>query len=138
VRLARQAKHSGDSHVFLFALCFCLKGDNVQEDPKASFGIEQLFHAGLDTLGMLPPKILQAMQKEFLDALDSKVSFTAWNSSHKVTKPEVEWKFVIDPFVKESASKSKSSKDWTTRHEYGGNGFPIQLTVSLHAVSVTA
>lgn len=111
--------------MFLFALCFCLKGENVQEDPETLFGIEQLFHAGLNTLGMLPPKILQAMQKEFLDALDSKVSFTAWNSSPKVTKPEVECEFVLDPFAKESASKSKLSKDWTTMHEYGGNGFPI-------------
>lgn len=75
------------------------------------------------------------MEKEFLNAADSTVLFTAWNSGENITTPEIEWSFVVDPFLEDSVGTDKSPKEWTPRHEYGGNRFPIRLVVFLHAVS---
>ena len=86
---------------------------------------------------MAHPDVLTEMKREFLEALDSMDTFTAWNSGPNETNCIKEWHFVVDPFEDTPGWQDLSPEKWTPRYKYGGNRIPIRLEVFMHAMSAS-
>ena len=105
--------------------------------PTAAYGDKDSFHQGLGVLGLPHPDVLTEMKREFLEALDSMDTFTAWNSGPNETNCIKEWHFVVDPFEDTPGWQDLSPEKWTPRYKYGGNRIPIRLEVFMHAMSAS-
>lgn len=96
--------------------------------PTSAYGGIEDFYRGLETLlGWPRANVLKEMQEEFLKMKDSKKVYQAWNSGLNETTSFIEWYCVVDPFEPDTVCKDKSPKEWTPRHQYGGQRWPIRL-----------
>jgi hypothetical protein len=104
--------------------------------PTAAYGTKDDFHKSLESIGLPHPDVLEEMQREFLESLDSLDKYKAYNNISNETTSEKEWYFVFDPFLASSVQADKAPEEWELRFEYGGDRTPIRRQVFMHVLSV--